>query len=406
MTEELAVGEEHQLKEERELIRSELNIERWPLFTTSRFKGKSREYVRREVEGDSIKLKKVVIGRLVDKEVGVLRIFDLKCFYALVKLWEEAGRPGPDESVSFSLHEVGKILGIAWSGRTHREIKESLLRLRGLPITWISAFYRKDTDTTEELLELFTILSELKIYERRKGGKLQAGYSQFRFNERLVLNLLGNYTKPLYLNVILNLEKEVSVLLYLHLDLVMADKTHYARRTGELIAELDLSGDYRYPSYRRRVLEPALKELEGVELSTGKLTYAKLQKLPGGQDWKAVFKKEPRPLAGESHRARREPLPSAGRRRTRQRASVPEKDLFEIEALVNEMIAVTEDPKSRQFYTKVARRCPADLIYRVLSEVKEEWHEGLIRTTKGAVFTDKLKRYCKERGIELGLKEN
>jgi hypothetical protein len=399
MTEELAVGEEQKLKEERELIRSELNIERWPLFTTSRFKGKSREYVRREVEGDSVKLKKVVIGRLVDKEVGVLRIFDLKCFYALVKLWEEAGRPGPDEMVTFSLHELGRILKLGWGGKTHREIKESLLRLRGLPITWISAFYRKDTDTTEELLELFTILSELKIYERRKGGRLQAGYSQFRFNERLVLNLLGNYTKPLYLNVILNLEKEISVLLYLHLDLVMADKTHYARRTGELIAELDLSGDYRYPSYRRRVLEPALKELEGVELSTGKLTYAKLQKLPGGQDWKAVFKKEPRvlPRAGSGKA-------SSGRLPTGRRRSVQEKELFEIEALVDEMIAVTEDPKSRQFYTKVARRCPTDLIYRVLSEVKEEWHEGLIRTTKGAVFTDKIKRYCQERGIDLGLK--
>jgi len=400
MNQQPVVSEQSKLAE-RDLIRSELNIERWPLFTTSRYKGKSREYVREEIDGDHVKTKKVVIGRLVDKEVGVLRIFDLKCFYALIKLWEQAGRPGPEKSVAFSFYEISQILNIAWGGKTHREVKEAMLRLRGVPITWISAFYQKTTDTTEELLELFNILSDLRIYERRQGGKLQASYSRFRFNERMLLNLLNNYTKPLSLGVILKLKKEVSILLYLHLDLVMADKTHYARRAEELIAELDLSGDYRYPSYQKRVLEPALQELQGVELSTGKLAYAKLQKLPGGQDWKAIFKKEPYALA-EGQAVEAESLPPPVRR-----SRGPEKDqrdMFEIEGLVEEMVAVTEDPKSRSFYTKIARRCSTDLIYRTLSEVKDEWHRGQIRTTKGAVFTDKIKRYCQERGIELGLK--
>jgi hypothetical protein len=70
---------------------------------------------------------------------------------------------------------------------------------------------------------------------------------------------------------------------------------------------------------------------------------------------------------------------------------------------------VTGDEHSRPFYAKLAQLAIAnprlwDLIYRTLGEVKEEAHEGLIRTTKGAVFTDKLKRYCKERGIDLGLR--
>lgn len=48
------------------------------------------------------------------------------------------------------------------------------------------------------------------------------------------------------------------------------------------------------------------------------------------------------------------------------------KDPFEVKALVQEIVSVTEDPKSRQFYEKVARSCPADLIFRILSEVKDE----------------------------------
>jgi hypothetical protein len=77
----------------------------------------------------------------------------------------------------------------------------------------------------------------------------------------------------------------------------------------------------------------------------------------------------------------------------------------EIEALVEEILRVTGDEESRAFYQRVARLCPTDLLYRVLSEVKDEWRRGLIRTTKGAVFTDKLKRLCREWGIELGLRE-
>ena len=44
-----------------------------------------------------------------------------------------------------------------------------------------------------------------------------------------------------------------------------------------------------------------------------------------------------------------------------------------------------------------------DLIYRCLSEVKVEAQEGEIRN-RGAVFTDKLRRYCQRAGIELRLR--
>ena len=188
--------EESNLAKE-ELIRAELNIEKWPLFTISQFKGKSREYIRQEIlpSGD-IQSHRVTIGRIPGGEAGVLRILDLKCYYALIKLWEDAGRP-VDRPVAFAIHRIAILLGRSWSGKTHRQIKESLLRLRGLPITWISSFYRKDTDTTEELLELFNILSELRIYERREAGRRTLALSSFKFNDLLLRNLVNNHSKPL-----------------------------------------------------------------------------------------------------------------------------------------------------------------------------------------------------------------
>ncbi len=373
-------------------MRPDLNIERWQLFATSQFKGNSRELVRGSA--------KVIIGRVRDasepqgyREVGVLRIPEMKCFYALVKLWEEAGRPW-EESVSFSLYEVARVLGMSWSGRTCALLEEWLDRLKKIPIDWINAYHQKDLGITESVLHSFTLLSDLVLYKRSVSGTVRQAQSSFKFHERVLRNLVEHYTKPLNLRVLLRLKKEISVLLYRHLDLIMADKDRYERTTEGLLREdLQLEGGrYRYPSRRKQVLEPALRELEGVELSTGVLQGARLERTSDGSDWKVVFEKAPF-APSETGSAR--PL-SAGER-------------AEVEGLVEEILRVVGDEHSRPFYAQLARlavRAPRlrDLLYRCLSEVKEEAREGLIRTSKGAVFTDKLKRYCKERGIDLGLR--
>jgi len=373
----------------REIIRPDLNLERWQLFATSQFKGRSRVLTR----GDA----KVIIGRVKAhdeekgyREVGVLRIPEMKCFYALVKLWEQAGQPW-EKNVVFSIHELAEILEMSWGGRSLELIEEWLDKLKKIPIDWINSYYQKDTDTIESILHSFTILSDLVIYKRKESGRAVRGLSSFKFHERIIRNLLERNTKPLDLKVILGLKKEISVLLYRHLDLVMADKTRYERNSASLIAEdLQLEGErYSYPSRRKQVLEPALAELRGVRLSTGILVRAELERTADGKDWKGVFEKVPfEELEGEGEKE----LPA--------RAKSEE----EIQWLVREIIAITGDEHSRPFYTKVARLCPANIIYRILSEVKDEWLRGKVKRSKGALFTDKIKRYCKERGIDLGLR--
>lgn len=71
------------------------------------------------------------------------------------------------------------------------------------------------------------------------------------------------------------------------------------------------------------------------------------------------------------------------------------------ELIAEEIAEALEDWKSLGFYRLVAERCPQDLIYRALSETKEEARMWNIRTTKGAFFTDTIKRYAREWGISL-----
>ena len=277
-------------KEERKIIRQELNIEKWPIFTTSTFKGKSRE-VSREIilkNGDKAK-RKVVVGKTQEGEMGVLRIADYKVFNALIKLWEEVGRPS-DKDVNFSIHNVAKTLKLQWGRSTYKHLHKALERLKVIPIIWEDSFYQKETDVTERLVEYFNILDNLTIFERRAGDQVYFTFSRFRLNNRIISNLLHNYSKPVYLDVILKFKKEISVLLYGHIDLIMADKNNYERKTKELFSDLELS-DYSRPSARKRLLEPVLNELKGVELSTGIISQAKLEKTVDDKDWKVVFRK-------------------------------------------------------------------------------------------------------------------
>jgi len=368
------------------VIRSELNLEKWAiLFATSKFKGKSREVYRHLHEAKV----GVIIGRQKDDqgnviEVGVLRVSDLKVFYGLIRLWELAGRPA-DEPVRAGFRELARILGKQWGGEEYNQLRLALERLRRIPIDWVGSFYCKETDTLEEYVSQTNILSVLELYRRKRATSLQAGFA-FKFDDHLLNNLLHNYTKPLNLDVILKFRKELSVLLYCHIDLVLADKDRYERKTGELFEDLAIAGvKYRYPSARKQNLEPALRELQGVRLSTGILRQAILERTQSGKDYKAVFVKEPFKSAVGA---------VGGETETE----------MEVQGLVSYMVEILGDEHSRPFYMKVARLCPSSIIYRFLSEVKDEWHQGKVKRSKGALFTDKIKRYCQERGIDLGLR--
>lgn len=275
---------------DKKIVRSELNIEKWPIFTTSSFKGKSREFSREVTTGDGKTLsQKVIIGRIADKEVGVLRTFEMKGFYALVKIWEEAKKP-TNQNVSFSLHQIAEILRREWGRTTYRQIQNMIDRLRFTPIKWIYSWKQRNDNKEYSLEDGFTILADKKIFEKKESNQRVFSFSSFRFHEAILKNLIENHTKPVYLDIILNFKKEISVLLYRHIDLVMADKNYYERTTEGLFNDLDLS-EYKYPSKRKQLLTPALKELEGSELSTGMISRADLEKTTDGKDWKVVFRK-------------------------------------------------------------------------------------------------------------------
>lgn len=78
-----------------------------------------------------------------------------------------------------------------------------------------------------------------------------------------------------------------------------------------------------------------------------------------------------------------------------------EDEEFRTEALVEDILEVTKDKRSKGFYRKVVRKCPDAMIYRALSEVKDTDRMGKIRKSKGAYFTSLIQKYSEEQGITI-----
>jgi len=279
-------------KPKSEKIRVELNIEKWPGIWQPA-KGHTRHALRTlerqvEVKGEGRAISKLLIGFT---ELGTLTTEDQKMFYALIRQWEDAGKP-VGKPVYFSDRLLSRLLRKkGWGTNVIEAMTGSLRRLRTIPLRWIKSFHKTDAASSEYEEEIpFQILGDLKIVTRKAHGHITNQQGYFQFDRHIEGNLHANYTKPLLDEVFFKLESEIAQLLYTHIDLLMFGKTRYERRTQELFADLGLTGaSYRYKSNRKQKLERALSELRGIRLNHGVLKSANIVETQDGKDFKVVF---------------------------------------------------------------------------------------------------------------------
>ena len=372
-------------EKEKSIVRSELNLEKNPVFTVSTYKEKSREVIFKETgpKGE-VTERRIIVGKTAQGvETGVLNTYHFKVYLALLELWDKAGRP-VSEPVHFTILKILKRLGMKDSGEEYRRLKRWLRDLRQIPISFIQSFYIPKEGEYRDLADI-TILNHLRIYERKGIGRQQKtrGYGEFRFDDYILEGLINNHVHPLRLDVIKSFRKhkDLSILLYTFIDRNLAFKDEFEIGLERLFEILDLSQRHvRKPYDRKKVLDPVVKELQGKELSTGILSYIRILKTKDDKDYKLVCHKKPfRALPPQSKTS----------------------DNVKTEALVQEMIEALGDEKSRAFYHLVAKKCPEDLIYRCLCEVNDTYLTGMLKKTNGAYFVFLIRKYAKEMGIDI-----
>jgi hypothetical protein len=262
-----------------EVIYTELNLEKWSIWEPSSSKKLPRARImerQRILEDGSYVTAKVEIGFT---QHGNLSTRDQKIYYVLFKLWDDAGRP--ETPVTFSLQKIARELGEEWGSTVRRSITRSLIQLRGVLFVWENSYFDKSSGENIELLDTFNILSEMSIARRSKKLHATTEMCLFQF-----------HTTPLFLATVLSFKSEIAQILYPRLDLLLADKKHYERRTKELFEELGLEGEtYRHRSARKRVIEKAFEELRGVPLTTGCIASATVEPTKDDTDFKIVIHK-------------------------------------------------------------------------------------------------------------------
>ena len=283
-------------------IRAELNIERWPaIWQPARSKNKpASRILTREVElqDGARATSRLEIGFT---QLGTVTTEDQRMFYALVKHWEDSGKP--TDPVYFSDRLLQRLLRKKWGTNVIDAITSSLRRLRTTPFTWTNSYRKGEADKAAfEDETYFTLIGDLKIIRRKIDGHITNQQGYFQFDKNILANLLANYTKPLFLDALFTFESEVAQLIYVHVDLMLASKSSYERRTKELFDDLGLKSEsYRFASNRNQILGKAIKELQGVRLSTGLLKSVTIEKTKDEKDYKVVFRKiacpEPEPDA-------------------------------------------------------------------------------------------------------------
>jgi hypothetical protein len=238
-----------------QIVRPELNIEKWPIFVPS--KSNSKKLAVTKVFQQDIPLgdgrKQIGTVKKVPTAYGDLTTEDLVVYYALIAIWNEEGRP--KDKVQTSLHRIAKVAGKQWGQSVAKAIKNSLYRLTMTTFIWEKSFYDAAIDQTTHWISLgkderFSILDDLHIHEIESGGRTTTESSYFRFHSRILKNLLKNHTRPVLLSTLMGLKADIAKLLYRYIDRIMAYKIRYERRSKELFEDLGLEGKTLYLSVK------------------------------------------------------------------------------------------------------------------------------------------------------------
>lgn len=333
--------------------------------------------------------------------------FDKKVFVTVQQLVIEQGLPRQQQLLPVgSLRELCKRMRLSESGKNKKLVKEALLRIAGAEIYTQNTFYLRDQ--ADYWTESRQVGGHFHIWDVFwKGERLPTGTTAeciyLYLNPPFVLSLNAFYLKPIDFDYYWGLQSPVAQRLYELLGLRFYGLRHspYAKyRYSELCTMLPL-GRQRYLSKAKQNLDGAHRELA----STGFLAAVEWHPIAGERDWTMLYYPGERAQAEIAlARAKSERAAIA----QRASADYTDEEIAMADALAEQILGVTGDEHSRGFYTRIARRAMRDgrlynVVDRVLGEVKEDALDGRIRTTKGAVFTDRLKRHCAERGIDLGL---
>lgn len=343
-------------------------------------------------------------------ETGYTRPFDKKVLVTVLKLATDEGFPPPIVWKLGSLNRICRMMKIAKAGDNKRLVKESLLRISATNI-YAETFWLKDEkrywqEKPESVGGSFTLWSVFWRGDRLPNGQA-ADNIYLAFNAPFIWSLQAYYVSPLDYDYWLSLTPLAQRLYELSgrkfYGLKHSEYTHY--KYLDLCQLLPIMPQKKF-SDAKRILDRAHQALK----KTGWLKEVRWEgirrrtRFIPNKPW--VIRYYPGVRAREELAQSKERLERFQSWENRQLVSTDQERLTEIRYLVKEIEQATGDNHSRKAFTKIAKNLPSQVLWRLLSEVKVDYIRGPleVKRSPAAIFMDKVKRYCAERQLDIGIK--
>jgi len=283
------------VSKKEDIVRSDLNLEKWNIFGTQRSRG--QRVIKRVIpsmDGGTI-TQTVSIGLKGSSET--LTAEDAKIFYLMLYHWDKNGR-NPDGVIHGSFRSIfrdyknykGDDSSPNYGNYEKQWFRKKLQKLMSIPVVYENAYQEKD-GTRRDVVS-FTLIKNASLFTRKREFNPKQMYfdlSHFTIHEVIVNSILNQHVKPILLDVITKLKGELSVILYRHLDLIMADKAQFSRKLDEFQKDFEI-GASRADNFLKQ-MRLACKELEGQNITTGRLESCRIERTEDGRQWKMVIKK-------------------------------------------------------------------------------------------------------------------
>jgi len=389
----------------QDIVHSELNLERWPGLWATRDTDQPRTLTRSISYPDGSKFD-VELTVSAPQATGTLTTETQKYYSALLKMRQDAWGANPEQAptdrrMRFTLRGVAKLLASPrpttqssrWGTQTLASVKRHIRKLAHNHIDFKGAYWDASKKRRRTLEGGFTIVSDYLFAEERRFRQgtaiqlpLELGY--IRLSPWIEDNLDRHYTAPFYFTERIAIKPPFAQQLYNHLNLAMAGRSNYQRRLVPLF-EIDfpeMGRKYPAPSQRKRVLNRNLKHILDRKITTGTLDQLTIQRTTDRTDYKLVVHKGRFPKSA---------LPSGTEILSGSRPAIDADTQLIRDCLVEDILAVTRDSHSRQFYEIIVSRVPEPSIRLFIGEINAEQRDpdGKIRNA-GALFTTKVKAWC------------
>lgn len=372
------------LKEEERFTKEEMNLVEYPFTLLSRRAPKGIKTIEYTdwitVDGKKKPLKWIITG---SDKYGLPVGGDQDIYIAINEVWKESGYKDKVIPIG-SIYQMLKRLGMPDGKQYYLRFKQCLDRFIGTTFYAENAFWDKEHNCYISK-RAFHIFEDYHLLERYKKDDatipLPLGY--IRASEFFYQSVKAGYLKDVDLHFYLSLPNPLTRRLYRYLDKKRYHGMTFSMELYKFAGKIGLltsSREKYFPSKLKQILNPALDELRE-KLFLKSYSY---QKTADQKNTKIVF-------------LFKEGLSKKAYRTSKEDA----KDGYEIECLAEDILAVCQDKGSIEFYKKVARLLPPNTVYRAISEVKEVRDLGVIKKSKGALFTSLIKKYAAEQGIKL-----